>query len=154
MIEIWTDGCCIKRPIPSAKGVGGWAYVAVEDGRVVAKASGAEPKTTNNRMEMAAVIKALAKYPDSNVMVVSDSKYVVEGATNWMPRWKEHGWTRGENGKRVPVANRKLWQEIDRLMQGREVSFRWVRGHSGTSFNEMADFLAGEAAEGLSVDVF
>ncbi len=154
MIEVWTDGCCIKRKTPSSKGVGGWAWVAVRGGSVVGKGSGAEPKTTNNRMEMLAAIEALKAFPTGPLVVVSDSRYVVEGAMNWMPKWRSNGWTRkGSNGKPCEVANRKLWKEIDALMKDREVTFRWVKGHSGSPFNEMADFLAGEAAERIAGDV-
>lgn len=154
MIELWTDGCCIKRRTPSSKGVGGWGYVAVENGTLIAKASGAEPKTTNNRMEMMAAIEALTAFPEQDVLVISDSRYVVEGAMNWMAKWKKNGWTRsGRNGKRREVANRKLWKEIDRLMEDRTVTFKWVKGHNGNKYNEMADYLAGEAAERIAADV-
>lgn len=155
MIEIWTDGCCVKRSPPGSKGIGGWAFVAVENGRVIAKASGAEPKTTNNRMELKAAIRGLERFPTGEVMVVSDSKYVVEGAMVWMRKWKLNNWTRGnKNGKRIDVANCKFWKDIDALMQGRNVVFRWVKGHNGSAFNEMADHLAGEAAERIAENVY
>jgi len=154
MIELWTDGCCIKRATPKAKGVGGWAYVAVARGKVIAKAAGAEPKTTNNRMEMMAAIEALSAFPEVDVTVISDSRYVVEGAMHWMQKWRNNGWVRkGRNGKAREVANRKLWKEIARLMEDRKVVFKWVKGHNGSTYNEMADFLAGEAAEGIAADV-
>lgn len=154
MIELWTDGCCIKRKTPSAKGVGGWAFVAVEDGDMIAKFSGAEPKTTNNRMELMAAIEAMKAFPTQEIVVVSDSRYVVEGASGWMKKWIENDWTRsGRNGNRREVANRKLWKEIHRLMQGRPVTFKWVKGHSGNRYNELADHLAGQAAERIAADV-
>lgn len=151
MIEVFTDGCCMKNP----GGVGGWGWVAVENGRVIEQDSGGHPKTSNNKMEMQAVIEALKRFGGKEVEIVSDSKYVIEGILNWMPKWKKNGWRRKTGKKKmVPVANLKLWKEMDSLREGRKVEFSWIKGHKGHKFNEMADYLAGAAAAEIEPNVF
>lgn len=148
MIRVWTDGCCLENP----GGRGGWAFIAERDGEVLHRASGGHPETTNNRMEMQAVIEALRWLGNGRAEVVADSEYVVKGATDWMPRWKERGWRRpGRRGKGKPPLNLDLWQEMDRLLAGALVSLRWVKGHNGERFNEEADQLAGAAAYAVDV---
>lgn len=155
MIEIWTDGCCLSNP----GGVGGWAWVAVRDGKVIARGHGGAPKTSNNKMEMTAAIEGLRailrEHPGEPIKVRSDSRYVVSGAEIWIHAWKRNGWMRkARNGGRRDVANVKLWKEIDTLREGHKVEFEWVKGHDGHRFNEMCDHKAGEAARELEPDVF
>lgn len=151
MIRVWTDGCCLKNP----GGPGGWAWVAERDGEYVDHDVGQADQTTNNVMELTAVIRALQSAPVShNFEVISDSKYVVDGINSWVDGWKRRGWRRkGRGGKSLPVANEALWRKLDGLKQmkaeaGRIVVFRWVKGHDGQEFNEMADSLAEAAARG------
>ncbi len=133
---VYTDGSCLGNPGP-----GGWAW-AVPDG---ASESGAEPHTTNQRMEIMAVVRALEALP-GQVHVVSDSTYVVNCfRQKWWVGWRRRGW-RNAQGK--PVANRDLWEQLLALaVDGdRAVTFAWVRGHSGDPMNELVDELATTAA--------
>lgn len=137
MIDLFTDGSCIGNPGP-----GGWAWAAL-DGDL--HRSGYESSTTNNRMELRAVIEAL-KTIDGPVTVHSDSKYVVDCFVNrWHVGWVRRGW---KTAAKKPVANRDLWEELLSLMAGREVSFVWVKGHNGHAMNELVDRLARSRAEG------
>ena len=139
MGTIHTDGSCLGNPGP-----GGWAYVAADT-----EASGHEPATTNNRMEMTAAIAALCDSPMEPIEIVSDSKYVVDCMNQtWYVRWQHNGWktTRGK-----PVLNADLWTELlacvdGRSAQGAATTFRWTRGHAGQAQNERADLLARQAA--------
>ncbi len=133
---VYTDGSCLGNPGP-----GGWAW-AVEGGP---SDSGGEPRTTNQRMEVTAVVRALRAL-DGPVHVVSDSTYVVNCfKQNWWAGWQRRGW-RNSQGK--PVANQDLWRELLPLVleSGRPVSFEWVKGHSGHSMNDLVDLLATQAA--------
>lgn len=136
-IVIYTDGACSGNPGP-----GGWgAYLKWNDHEK--ELSGGEVETTNNRMEMMAVIKALeALKKASDVKLYTDSKYVLQGATEWMEGWKARGW-KGANKK--PVRNQDLWQRIDSLIQQHNVEFNWVKGHNGDENNERVDKLAVDA---------
>ena len=133
--EVFTDGACSGNPGP-----GGWAW-AVPDGPF---ASGAENPSTNQRMEVAAVLDALRSLPGP-LMVVSDSTYVVNCfRDSWYVGWKRRGWT---NSQKKPVANRDLWEPLIALYLERgDVQFRWVKGHSGNKMNDLVDQLAVEAA--------
>jgi ribonuclease HI/uncharacterized phage-like protein YoqJ len=131
---VYTDGACSGNPGP-----GGWAWV-VPDG---AFASGAEAHTTNQRMEIMAVLEALEAL-DGPLEVVSDSTYVVNCFRDrWWEGWLARGWV---NSKKQPVANRDLWEPLIERVRARDVTFRWVKGHSGDSWNDLADRLAVEAA--------
>lgn len=146
MIHLWTDGCCLRNP----GGPGGWAYLIVdEDEEIIGEAHGGERVSTNNRMELKAVIEALAFvekwYPEDEVTVVSDSLYVVKGVNEWRHKWKKNGWRLGKNGKGKPVKNFELWKQLDALA-GEHV-FLWVKGHSGVELNEYADELALKGAQ-------
>lgn len=149
MIRIWTDGCCLKNP----GGAGGWAFVAEDkgSGRVLHAASGSEASSTNNRMELTAVIEALAwlngDWAHEAIEIVSDSKYVVEGMNSWRHNWKPHGWRKKAKSPHK-VANSKLWERLDQLDCDRRHKPRiiWVKGHNGTELNERADCMANEAA--------
>jgi ribonuclease HI len=139
-IEIYTDGACKGNP-----GKGGWgALLKYRD--VVRELYGAELLTTNNRMELTAVIKALEalKKPGLTVRLFSDSRYVLSGIEEWMPAWKARGW---KTSSRKPVLNQDLWQRLDELSQKHTIEWRWVKGHSGDIGNEKADELANRAIE-------
>jgi ribonuclease HI len=131
---IFTDGACLGNPGP-----GGYAAVitiAGEEQIIV----GRDPTTTNNKMEMTAAIKALeAVSKDLPIVIHSDSQYVIKGATEWLRGWKAKGWRKAD-GK--PVMNQDLWQQMDALMVGREVTWKWVKGHAGHPENERVDQLA------------
>lgn len=130
MITIYTDGACSKNP----GGFGGWgAYIQEEDNKIFL--SGGSPCTTNNKMEMLAVIEALKYYKtQKNIILYSDSIYVIKGVTEWMDGWKKKKWKK--------IKNLDLWLEIDKLNNFHNVSWKHVRGHSGVEGNEIADSLA------------
>lgn len=136
-IKIYTDGACSGNPGP-----GGWgALLRWNDHEK--ELSGGEPDTTNNRMEMMAVIMALeALKKPSTVDLYSDSKYVLQGITEWLPGWKARGW---KTADKKPVKNQDLWERIDSLIARHEVRFHWVKGHNGHAENERVDKLAVEA---------
>ena len=138
-VEIWTDGACRGNPGP-----GGWGAVLRWNGHE-RELSGAEPETTNNRMELMAAIRALEtlKRP-CKVHVTTDSNYVRQGITEWMPRWKSNGW---RTAARKPVRNADLWQRLEQAASPHEVRWSWVRGHSGHPENDRADRLATDAAD-------
>lgn len=134
MIEIYTDGACSGNPGP-----GGWGVLLMWNGHEK-ELCGGEMETTNNRMEMMAVIEALkALKKSSDVTLYTDSKYVMDGITQWMDGWKAKGW---KTAAKKPVKNQDLWQEIDVLVEQHNVKFVWVKGHAGDPGNERADELA------------
>ena len=142
-VILYTDGACKGNPGP-----GGWAFVLQhpKSGKTLER-FGSESDTTNNRMELLAVIEGLkALTKPSQVELVSDSKYVLQGLESWMPRWKKNNWQRKERSQNKPVKNVDLWQELDRLASLHELSFRYIPGHSGHHFNERCDELASSAA--------
>lgn len=133
-IEIYTDGACSGNPGP-----GGWG-VLLRSGQYEKELCGGEAETTNNRMEMMAVIKALeALKKRSDVTLYTDSKYVMQGITEWIDGWKAKNW---KTASKKPVKNKDLWQQIDSLVQKHNVEFQWVKGHAGHPDNERADELA------------
>jgi len=133
-IEIFTDGACSGNPGP-----GGWG-VLLRYGQKEKEMSGGEPLTTNNRMELTAVISALESLKEPcEISLCSDSKYVIEGVNSWMPNWKQNGW---KTANRKPVSNVDLWQRLDELLQRHQVSWLWVKGHKGHPENERVDALA------------
>jgi ribonuclease HI len=138
-VELYTDGGCSGNPGP-----GGWAYVLrhVKTGQE-REDSGAEPLTTNNRMELMAVIRGLEALKKAcRVKLVTDSAYVGKGLTEWMPRWKRNGWRLGGKSGSKPVKNLELWQRLDELMQKHDLHYVPVLGHSGHPENERCDQLA------------
>ena len=138
-IEIYTDGACRGNPGP-----GGWA-ATLESGEHFRELSGAEADTTNNRMELTAVIRALeALKRPSQVIVHTDSEYVRRGITEWMRAWKARDWRTAD---RKPVKNQDLWQVLDATCAGRAIDWRWVKGHSGNPGNERADALANQGVD-------
>lgn len=138
-VQIWTDGACSGNPGP-----GGWGAVLRWNG-VEKELSGAEAETTNNRMEMMAAIKALEslKRP-CRVRLITDSNYLRQGMTEWLPRWQANGW---KTAARKPVKNEDLWRRLAEVSRRHEVHWEWIRGHSGHPENERADRLATEAAK-------
>jgi ribonuclease HI len=138
-VEIFTDGACSGNPGP-----GGWAAL-LRFGEVEKELSGGEPATTNNRMEMMAAIQALeALARPVEVRLYTDSQYVKEGITAWLPRWKARGW---KTADKKPVKNVDLWQRLDAAAAPHRVEWEWVRGHSGHPENERVDQLAREACQ-------
>lgn len=141
-VLLFTDGACSGNPGP-----GGWAYILrhVATGKSK-EVSGGEPETTNNRMELMAVIEGLSALTRaSSVRLVSDSQYVGKGITEWMRNWKRNNWKRGPAGARKPVKNVDLWQQLDELIQQHTLEYEWVAGHAGHEENERCDELAVEA---------
>ncbi|PPQ30072.1 ribonuclease HI [Rhodopila globiformis] len=137
VVQIWTDGGCKPNPGP-----GGWAAILVFR-NVVKELSGAEAKTTNNRMELIAAATALeALKRPCHVVLHTDSQYLQNGITRWIPGWIRKGW-RSSTGE--PVANVDLWKRIMAAAEVHRVDWRWVRGHAGNDMNERADRLATEA---------
>jgi ribonuclease HI len=138
-LDIYTDGACRGNPGP-----GGWGAVLMHGARE-RELSGAEPATTNNRMELTAVIEALAalKRP-VKARVYTDSQYVRLGILEWIANWKKRGW---KTADRKPVKNQDLWQRLDELAAGHELEWHWVKGHSGVPGNERCDQLANEAID-------
>lgn len=136
-VEIHTDGACSGNPGP-----GGWGAVLRWRGHV-RELSGFDPATTNNRMELQAAIAALEtlKRPMA-VRLFTDSNYLRQGITTWLPSWKKRGWRTAD---KKPVKNQELWQRLDAALARHRVDWRWVRGHSGDPDNERADQLAREA---------
>jgi len=142
-VQLFTDGACQGNPGP-----GGWGFILRHPATGTEKeASGGNPRTTNNQMEMQAVIEGLrALRKRSRVEVVTDSSYVAQGCTEWMPNWKANGWKRREKKRLKPVKNVELWQQLDELLSAHEVRFTLVKGHSGHPENERCDQLAVAAA--------
>ena len=133
-VELYTDGACSGNPGP-----GGWGAI-LRFGAVEKELSGGERETTNNRMELLAVIMGLeALKKPAQVAVYTDSKYVADGATQWLPGWKKRGW---KNSGKEPVKNSTLWKRLDDLLRQHQVSFNWVKGHAGHPENERCDALA------------
>jgi ribonuclease HI len=138
-VQLFTDGACSGNPGP-----GGWAFILRH--RATGKeleSSGGERETTNNRMEMTAVIRGLeALKRGARVEIISDSIYVGKGFSEWMPKWKLNGWRRREGGKLKPIKNEELWRQMDELLSRHQVRFTHVRGHQGHPENERCDTLA------------
>jgi ribonuclease HI len=136
-VEIFTDGACSGNPGP-----GGWGAV-LRSGGHEKEILGGERMTTNNRMELMAAIKALdALKKPSKVTLYTDSRYVMDGLTKWLPRWKANGWMTTD---KKPVKNGELWRALDEAASRHDVAWRWVRGHDGHLENERADALARSA---------
>lgn len=141
VVEIWTDGACRGNPGP-----GGWGALLAVRGEEK-ELAGAELATTNNRMELTAVIRALeALKRPVTARLYTDSEYVRRGITEWLPAWKARGWRTAD---RKPVKNQDLWQQLERLANGHRIEWHWVRGHSGNPGNERVDALANRAIDAL-----
>ena len=141
MLEIYTDGACKGNP-----GVGGWGAI-LRFGDREKEIFGGTANTTNNRMEMTAVIEALRSLSrPCEAIVFTDSSYVQKGISEWIHGWKRNGWRTSD---KKPVKNADLWQELDQLAAGHKVEWRWVRGHAGHPENERADQLANRGVEAV-----
>ncbi len=139
-IEIFTDGACSGNPGP-----GGWSAI-LRMGAHEKELSGGEKATTNNRMELVAAIEALkALKKPSDVILHTDSRYLMDGATVWLKNWKARGW---KTADKKPVKNEDLWRALDEAMTRHEIKWKWVRGHTGHVENERADALARAAIPG------
>jgi ribonuclease HI len=138
-VEVYADGACRGNPGP-----GGWGVLLRAGGRE-RELHGGEPATTNNRMELTAVIRALESLaPGARVRVYTDSQYVQKGISEWIHDWKRRGWRTAD---RKPVKNVDLWMRLDELARGHEVEWHWVRGHAGHPENERADALANKGID-------
>jgi ribonuclease HI len=144
--KIYTDGGCSGNPGP-----GGWAYVMVQQtfqgDQIVLKNKGSEKDTTNNRMELTAVIKALCAFRTlinvpRQAAVFTDSQYVQKGITEWIRTWKRNAWRTSD---KKPVKNQDLWKELDSLAGEFSLQWEWVKGHDGNKYNEMCDAMTQEA---------
>jgi ribonuclease HI len=140
-VLIYTDGACKGNP-----GRGGWGALLVWGDREK-EIFGGEPATTNNRMELTAVIRALeALKQQAPVDLYTDSQYVKNGIESWIVRWKKNGW---KTADKKPVKNAELWRELDTLVQQHDVRWHWVKGHNGHPGNERADALANRGADSV-----
>ncbi|MGR8979512.1 MAG: ribonuclease HI [Gammaproteobacteria bacterium] len=141
-VVIYTDGACRGNPGP-----GGWGVVLNYKGKVK-ELYGGEHETTNNRMELIAAIMGLeALKKQCKVEINTDSKYVLQGITQWMANWKKKGWKTSGN---KPVKNEDLWRRLDAALQGHSVEWKWVKGHSGHAGNDRADALANLGIDSLT----
>lgn len=160
-VKIYTDGGCSGNPGP-----GGWAYVVTletlhegkpQDSQIVAEQWGAEKHTTNNRMELTAVIESLKAFKSidtingnvlpRNAALYTDSQYVQKGITNWIHTWKRNSWRTSD---KKPVKNKDLWMELDSLAGEMPLAWVWVRGHAGIDYNERCDRMTQEAIASLA----
>ena len=133
MIKIYTDGACSGNP-----GRGGWAAIII-NGEKIEKISGVSENTTNNRMELIAVISALKYVDEQNIELFTDSKYTKNGIEKWILNWKKNGW---KTANKQDVKNIDLWKNLDELNQIKNVQWNWVKGHANNEYNNMADELA------------
>lgn len=140
-VTITTDGACKGNPGP-----GGWAAI-LQSGAHEKILQGAEAHTTNNRMEMMAALRALeALKGPSEVMIVTDSRYLMDGMTKWLAGWQKNGW---RNAAKQPVKNADLWMALARAAAPHRIRWQWVKGHAGNPMNERADSLANDAIAAL-----
>ena len=141
IVEIFTDGACKGNP-----GVGGWGTI-LRMGEKERELSGGEPATTNNRMELMGAISALeALKRHCHIKLNTDSKYVLQGITEWLEGWKKRGW---KTADKKPVKNEDLWRRLDALVVQHDIEWIWVKGHAGHDGNERADELANKGVESV-----
>ena len=132
--KIYTDGACSGNP-----GKGGWAAIIL-NGKNQSSISGSESSTTNNRMELMAPIMALKKIKNkSEITIFTDSKYVKDGITEWIKKWKLNNW---KSSNKKPVKNKDLWVKLDNSCQKHKITWKWVKAHAGNKYNSLADELA------------
>ena len=135
---IYTDGACSGNPGP-----GGWGAVIIDEENNQIELSGSEKSTTNNRMELLAPIKALKKIKkEANITIFTDSTYLKNGITEWIKKWETNGW---KNANKKPIKNKDLWQELNKLTQKKDITWKWIKAHAGNPLNELADQLATKA---------
>jgi len=150
LVLLYTDGACSGNPGP-----GGWAFILKHPASgQVRDGSGAEPHTTNNRMELFGVIAGLESLKKTcQVDLVTDSQYVAKGIAEWMPKWKSNGWRRKDGSQYKPVMNADLWQRLDGLLATHKVKVTHVLGHRGHPENEACDRMAVAAYQALKSDM-
>ena len=141
-VIIYTDGACRGNPGP-----GGWgALIKIDNAEK--EIFGGQPNTTNNQMELTAAIEGLAALKETcNVELFTDSRYVMDGITQWIRNWKKNNW---RTAAKKNVKNKELWQKLDNLISQHQVQWHWVKGHSGDAGNETADFLANKGIDSIS----
>ena len=141
-VQIFTDGACKGNPGP-----GGWgALIKIDNAEK--EIFGGQPNTTNNQMELTAAIEGLAALKETcNVELFTDSRYVMDGITQWIRNWKKNNW---RTAAKKDVKNKELWQKLDNLISQHQVQWHWVKGHSGDAGNETADFLANKGIDSIS----
>lgn len=138
-VLLYTDGACSGNPGP-----GGWAFILrhTPTGKELER-SGGEAQTTNNRMELQAVVEGLSVLKrETSTLIISDSAYVLNGLSSWMKSWKKNGWKRKQGNKFVEIKNLDLWQKLDELIAKHDVDFKKIKGHAGHAENERCDELA------------
>ena len=142
--KVYTDGSCENNPGP-----GGWAWVEYDGDKSISQGVGCERHTTNNKMELMAVIKAMENFQSGKTLIYTDSQYVCNGVNTWLAAWKRRGWKRSN---KKPVLNLDLWKRLDGLLDICDVRFHWVKGHAKNPGNNLADELAyGQATKASSM---
>ena len=134
MIDIYTDGACSGNP-----GIGGWGVVIINNKKII-KLNDGMINTTNNQMELVAAINALEYFKaEQTITIYTDSKYVKDGITSWINKWKINGW---KTANKKPVKNKTLWIKLNNQIEKHNIIWKWVKGHDGNKYNEFADLLA------------
>ena len=134
MINIYTDGACSGNP-----GIGGWGVVIINNKKII-KLNDGMMNTTNNQMELVAAINALEYFKaEQTITIYTDSKYVKDGITSWINKWKINGW---KTANKKPVKNKTLWIKLNNQIEKHNIIWKWVKGHDGNKYNEFADLLA------------
>tara|TARA_B110001454_G_scaffold55710_1_gene54442 strand:- start:11 stop:442 length:432 start_codon:yes stop_codon:yes gene_type:complete len=134
-ILIYTDGACSGNP-----GIGGWGVVILVPRENPVHLNGGSNNTTNNQMELTATIEGLQYFKESKqILIITDSKYVINGIESWIKNWKKNGW---KTASKKPVKNKDLWEKLDKEITKHAIEWQWVKGHAGNDNNEKADYLA------------
>ena len=134
-IAVYTDGACSGNP-----GIGGWGAVILIPAKDPVHLHGGSDQSTNNQMELTAVINALQYFKEiQRIKLFTDSKYVMNGSESWIINWKKNGW---KTAAKKPVKNKELWEKLDIQILNHSIKWEWIKGHAGNEHNEMADFLA------------
>ena len=134
-ISIYTDGACSGNP-----GIGGWGVVILIPREKPVHLNGGSNNTTNNQMELTAIIEGLQYFKESKqILIITDSKYVINGIESWIKNWKKNGW---KTASKKPVKNKDLWEKLDKEITKHAIEWQWVKGHAGNDNNEKADYLA------------
>jgi len=134
-ILIYTDGACSGNP-----GIGGWGVVILVPREKPVHLNGGSNNTTNNQMELTATIEGLQYFKESKqILIITDSKYVINGIESWIKNWKKNGW---KTASKKPVKNKDLWEKLDKEITKHAIEWQWIKGHAGNDNNEKADYLA------------
>ena len=144
-ISIYTDGACSGNP-----GIGGWGVVILNNKKII-EIHGGTNKTTNNQMELTAAIEGLKYFSEERkITLYTDSKYVKDGITSWINKWKVNGW---KTTNKKPVKNKTLWIKLNNQIEKHNITWKWVKGHDGNKYNEFADLLARKYIEEFGVGI-